>query len=805
MIAKRIPRNKGTSSPARLVRYMVAARGSIDPASWARTVDYILDTQEKTVAGERVSSYRVTHCGTDDPAIATILIEAKQAENKKSKADKTYHLVFSFPQGENPPLEILHAIEDELCAAIGLAGHQRISAVHRDTDHVHVHVAINKVHPIGLQNIEPYYDKKRLMQACDALEIKYALQRTPHGTKEAENERPGFIRLGPEQLSRDRDSQFRKYLCQSYHLAFDDPPKAETFNALRTLSGGSLAHTAERNKVLLPRDACGGLGAAGESSANRLRRPGNGHRADAGHKGIDIEIKSGVETLTGYVAREVAPALRAASSWAEIHAAAARHGLETNLRGAGLVIGDPGLPLWTKASSCGRDLSLKALSARLGPYAPAAHKLERRGSKAYSPRPRRLGTATAALYAAYLCERQEHAAARRTGLARIKQTGIDTNAQLRAWLKAQRTMLKAVPNGPVRRVMQGTLRHEFHAARAANGQALKQQKKALWGRTHTPAWSDWLTEQAERGSLEALAVLRDRDEVARQWHGDLLTAEKADQARTVLMAALMPKVRKDGSVVYRTVDGGVVIDRSTYVHAQTVTTGAAMVALELAAQKFAGQPLMVEGTAAFRGEVAALAGLHGLPVTFAEEAMEQSRQAQVRTKAWDKAAHPAQASREQASKEGRASMDATVLPTAGLPLSPKEWRKDAVAGTLPHAGQKPISPEPLNTEAATASPAKTGSSEVTIWINARNALGLKISSIAYHRLWTEHDAGAFRYDGRRRMKDGAEVLLLRRGNEVLVKPSSGHVAGKAARWPIGKTVHLDARGRFMGGNRGVEL
>ena len=806
MIAKRIPRKKGTSSPARLVRYMVAAKGGLDPASWARTADYILDTQENTVVGERVSSYRVTNCATDDPAIATILIEAKQAENKKSHADKTYHLVFSFPHGENPSIDILHAIEDELCVAIGFSDHQRISAVHNDTGYLHVHVAINKVHPVGLQNIEPYYDKKRLMQACETIEIKYGLQRTHHGVKELGNEQQGSIKLGAEQLSRDRNSKFRNYLRQSYNISFDEPAEAETFNDLRTLSGCCLAHTAERNQVLLPGDACRGLGTAGESSSDRVRWARNGHRADAGHQGVDIEAKSGVETLTGYVAREVASALRAASSWTEIHTAAAGHGLEVNLRGAGLVIGDPGLPLWTKASSCGRDLSLKALSDRLGPYQPPAHKLPPTSSKAYTPGPRKGGHSSAALYAKYLCERQAQAAARRAGLAQIKRTGLEAHAQLGSWLNIQRTLLKAVAKGPVRRIMQGTLRQQFKASGASNSKALSQQKKALVARTTVPAWADWLAEQAERGNLDALAVLRGRDDVARQWHGDLLTAERADQAKAIVMDSLRPQVRKDGSVAYRTVDGGVVIDKHSYVHAQTATTGAAMVALELAAQKFAGQPLIVEGTDAVRAEVVALAGLHGVLVTFLDEPMERARQAGVRTKASETAMGKVQASQEQASKEGLETAPAAKAPTADQESPSQDgWKASAVA-SLDRSSQQPAFPKQFATGAKHSdSSAKTSQPVVTAWISERNALKAKISSIAYHRLWAAGDAGSFKYDGRRRMKDGSEVLLLRRANEVWVKPASVHVAAKTARWNIGKTVNLDTRGRFIGGNQGVEL
>ncbi|EPF6526302.1 relaxase/mobilization nuclease domain-containing protein, partial [Proteus mirabilis] len=194
-----------------------------------------------TTKGEKVASYRVTNCGTDDPADAAILILATQGANTRSKTEKTYHLVYSFPPGERPDIEVLHAIEDELCEAIGFGDHQRVSAVHIDTDHLHVHVAINKVHPTGLQNIEPYYDKRRLMEACERLELKYDLQRTNHGLEDKQHEhtreRSDRIQLDRGQRPEQRDSRFRRYLRESYDLSFADEPEAKTLNGLRTLSG----------------------------------------------------------------------------------------------------------------------------------------------------------------------------------------------------------------------------------------------------------------------------------------------------------------------------------------------------------------------------------------------------------------------------------------------------------------------------------------------------------------------------------------------------------------------------------------
>jgi hypothetical protein len=43
VIAKRVQKKKGASNFARLARYVVDARGGVDPSTWKRTADYILD------------------------------------------------------------------------------------------------------------------------------------------------------------------------------------------------------------------------------------------------------------------------------------------------------------------------------------------------------------------------------------------------------------------------------------------------------------------------------------------------------------------------------------------------------------------------------------------------------------------------------------------------------------------------------------------------------------------------------------------------------------------------------------------
>ena len=163
MIAKRIPREKGSS--------------------FERLARYILDAKHD---GAKVELARVTNVDSapeDGFDLPIAVITATQAKNTRAKADRGYHLVVSFPAGERPSPEQLRDIEHSVVQAIGLGEHQRISAVHTDTSHVHLHVAINKIHPVTFRNVEPYYDKLALQKVCRELEVRHGLQRLPARTR----------------------------------------------------------------------------------------------------------------------------------------------------------------------------------------------------------------------------------------------------------------------------------------------------------------------------------------------------------------------------------------------------------------------------------------------------------------------------------------------------------------------------------------------------------------------------------------------------------------------------------------------
>lgn len=162
MIAKHIPIN------------------TLKKSNYSNLVNYLVDTQNKE---HRVGTIRVSNCYSDLPDSAVVEVLNIQQMNKTAASDKTYHLVVSF-RDEILPDDTLQEIENVICAGLGFSEHQRISVMHMDTDHPHMHIAINKIHPDTLRIHNPHYDYKTIGELCEAIEKKYGLSIDNHDVKQ---------------------------------------------------------------------------------------------------------------------------------------------------------------------------------------------------------------------------------------------------------------------------------------------------------------------------------------------------------------------------------------------------------------------------------------------------------------------------------------------------------------------------------------------------------------------------------------------------------------------------------------------
>ncbi|HAU0911823.1 TPA: relaxase/mobilization nuclease domain-containing protein [Legionella pneumophila] len=154
-------------------------------SSFSGLVQYLCNQQNKQ---ERVGKVRLSNCNSLDPIWAVQEVLATQAKNQRAIGDKTYHMLISFAPGENPSAQVLQEIEDKVASSIGFKEHQRISVVHHDTDNLHIHVAINKIHPQTFNMIEPYRAYKTFAEVASKLEIELGLQITNHQTRKNHSE-----------------------------------------------------------------------------------------------------------------------------------------------------------------------------------------------------------------------------------------------------------------------------------------------------------------------------------------------------------------------------------------------------------------------------------------------------------------------------------------------------------------------------------------------------------------------------------------------------------------------------------------
>jgi hypothetical protein len=141
-------------------------------SSFARLSQYL--TARVGVGGDRVV-FAAHNTGANSIENAVRLIDHTQRQNRSTRADKTLHLVVSFPAGECPSKEVLTDISERLCESLGMADHQRLVVVHDNTSHLHMHLAINKIHPETKRCISPSFSKRVLYRAARELEQKHQL------------------------------------------------------------------------------------------------------------------------------------------------------------------------------------------------------------------------------------------------------------------------------------------------------------------------------------------------------------------------------------------------------------------------------------------------------------------------------------------------------------------------------------------------------------------------------------------------------------------------------------------------------
>ncbi|SDU23449.1 TraI/MobA(P) family conjugative relaxase [Nitrosomonas ureae] len=504
---------------------------SVRKSNYSALIQYLTDPQGKI---ERISQIKTSNCYSDDVTAALLEIQNTQEMNKRAKSDKTCHLVLSFPEGERLPHADLNAIEERFCNALGFTGHQRISVVHDDTNNLHMHIAINKIHPKNLTIHNPYYDFIKVAKLCEQIEQEYGLTQVNHETV--------------------------------------------------------------------------------KDQASRVAQ--------------EIETRTGVESLLGWIKREVLTEIKHADNWQDLHQVLARHGLAIKERGNGFVL-VANNNVAVKASSVDRSLSRANLTQRLGTFVQNEHSTQssQQNTKHYQPRPLQNRIDTSRLYARYQQEQANSARQRTNQWVMLRQSRDQLIERAKGEAKLKRSLIKGIKAGRLaKKALYATAHQQFKTTIEvikSDYQKSYQHSKTSHSRM---GWLDWLTFEAKNGNAEALGVLRSRR--VGQFKGNQVSAKQSNDGFSTdghFKDSCVESITKIGTVTYKAGSTTIRDDGKRLIVLPDTSREALADILQVAIKKY-GNHLAINGTEQFRLEIAQVAVQNQMRITFDNKRLEQYRQ-----------------------------------------------------------------------------------------------------------------------------------------------------------------------------------
>lgn len=125
--------------------------------------------------GARTGSHKCiairTNCLTDI-ASATLEMNAVSARNTRCKSP-AFHFVLAWPEFERPAHNLIFEAAEHAIKSLGLGEHQYVLAIHGDTDNIHCHAAVNRIHPVTFKSRNIEWANKTLHMAARQSEIKH--------------------------------------------------------------------------------------------------------------------------------------------------------------------------------------------------------------------------------------------------------------------------------------------------------------------------------------------------------------------------------------------------------------------------------------------------------------------------------------------------------------------------------------------------------------------------------------------------------------------------------------------------------
>ncbi|CAN7780716.1 relaxase/mobilization nuclease domain-containing protein [Cupriavidus necator] len=141
-----------------------------EPSEFSDLLNYATAPVDTKIHGEKCIAVR-TH-GVSSIDSASVEMNAVARKNTRCH-DPVYHFILSWPEHEKPAPEAIFDAAEHAIKALGFEEHQYVIAVHANTDNMHCHVAMNRVHPTTFKSRHIEWAKRTLHFAARESEIKH--------------------------------------------------------------------------------------------------------------------------------------------------------------------------------------------------------------------------------------------------------------------------------------------------------------------------------------------------------------------------------------------------------------------------------------------------------------------------------------------------------------------------------------------------------------------------------------------------------------------------------------------------------
>jgi hypothetical protein len=158
-------------------------------------VNYLVLGKLGTENPDRVLWSDVRNLAVNDPVMAPRIMRA--TANQSTRAEEpVYHLIVSWSREEDPSEQVMRQVGDTTLEDLKLQEHQALMIAHDDTDHKHLHIVVNRIHPEKLTAWDRWKDwpkiEKSLGRQAKELGLRYVPGR--HNEPETYRDTPKRVR-----------------------------------------------------------------------------------------------------------------------------------------------------------------------------------------------------------------------------------------------------------------------------------------------------------------------------------------------------------------------------------------------------------------------------------------------------------------------------------------------------------------------------------------------------------------------------------------------------------------------------------